>query len=166
MRRCPARGEVYEVRAAGRQTTYRIKRKATGADVAARQPGRHQALPSQPGHSWAICTRPPTRSPHPSAAPSRRSVSLSADSGDPSDSPKLARHCCTEEVPLDGQEPLGLPEWLPVWLSESRSQSHSRVPGVQHPYDLHRFGRTRNSSLGNLLGCKRSKVILQDRNML
>jgi hypothetical protein len=46
-----------------------------GADVAARQHGRHHALPSQRGHSWVICMRPSVRSPHLSAAPSRRYAS-------------------------------------------------------------------------------------------
>ena len=61
----------YAVRAGGCQATYRINRRGTGASVAARQHGRHHALPSQRGHSWVICMRPPARSPHLSAAPNR-----------------------------------------------------------------------------------------------
>jgi hypothetical protein len=51
--------------------TYGLKQRYQCA--AARQHGRHHALPSRRGRSWVICTRPPTRSPHGPSVPRWRS---------------------------------------------------------------------------------------------
>jgi hypothetical protein len=88
--------------------------------------------------------------------PIRRSVSTSADSEDPSDSPKGARHRCAEEMATHLDGPTRITEWLSAWLSKSEGGYTAIFLTVQHRIDLHWLQACKELQL--LMNCEAART--------